>query len=104
MDERGSEATVVMIVILCPFQDKFVENRSLKRSVSISIRNGEIVLTAEVGTIRVILKNKKQIRIEDVLHVPELDRRLLSIPALFTKGYTCPFAIDNVRTGMIEKW
>ena len=68
---------------MCPFQDEFVE---LRRTVCISIANGEKVLAAGVGTIRVVLKTKKSIRIEDVLYVLELDRRLLSFPALYTKG------------------
>ena len=44
-----------------------------------------------VGTIRVVLKNKKTIRIEDVLYVPQLDRRLLSISALSAKGLNVTF-------------
>ena len=51
-----------------------MEIRSLNRSVGISIANGEAVMAAGVGTIRVFLKNKKLICIEDVLYVPELDR------------------------------
>ena len=54
---------------ICPFQVEFVEIRSLSKSVSNSIANGKTVLTAGGGTIRVVLKNKKPIRIEDVLYV-----------------------------------
>nr|CCA24076.1 putative polyprotein [Albugo laibachii Nc14] len=76
---------------VCPFQDEFMEVRSLNKPVGISIANGETVLAAGVGTIRIISANKKPIRIEDVLYVPELDRQLLSNPALSTKGLQVTF-------------
>lgn len=94
VSEHGSEGWLLdsgASSHMCPFQDDFMEIRSLNRSVSISIANGETVLAAGVGTIRVVLKNKKPIRIEDVLYVPELDRRLLSIPALSAKGLHVTF-------------
>nr|CCA27886.1 putative polyprotein [Albugo laibachii Nc14] len=76
---------------MCPFQDEFVEIRSLNKPVGILIPNRETVLAAVVGTIRIILANKKPIRIEDVLYVPELDRRHFSIPALSSKGLQVTF-------------
>ena len=59
------------------------------------------MLAAGVGTIRVVLKNKKTIRIEDVLYVPQLDRRLLSISALSAKGLN---VTKHARSEMIKKW
>ena len=38
---------------MCPFKDEFVKIRSLKRSVEISVANGETVPAAGVGTIPV---------------------------------------------------
>ena len=83
--------STVLRVVMCPFQDEFVELRALNRTVCISIANGEKVLAAGVGTIRVVLKNKKPIRIEDILYVPELDCRLLSISALSAIGLKVTF-------------
>ena len=48
---------------MCPFQDIYVELRLQNRTVCISIANGEEVLAAGAGTIRVVLKNRKPIRI-----------------------------------------
>ena len=76
---------------MCPFKNDFVELRSLNRAVTVSIANGETVMAAGVGTIRVVLRNKKPIKIEDVLYVPGLDRRLLSIPALSARGLHVTF-------------
>ena len=95
---------------MCPFQDEFVDIRPLNNSVSISIANGETMLAAGVGTIRVILKNKKPIRIEDVLYVPELDRRLLSVSTLSAKGLhvtfrnkTCEIRTDQEVVTQVTK-
>ena len=44
-----------------------------------------------IGTIRVVLKNKKPIRIDNVLFVPELDRRLLSASVLVERGLNVSF-------------
>lgn len=88
MGEHGSEGWLLdsgASSHMCPFKKRFVEIRSLNRSVGISIANGKTFLAAGVGTIRTVLKNKKPISIEDVLYVPDLDRHLLSIPALSTK-------------------
>ena len=46
--------STVLRVVMCPFQDEFVELRALNRTVCISIANGEKVLAAGVGTIRVV--------------------------------------------------
>ena len=56
------------------------------RTIRRSIANGIKVSAIGTGTLPVILKNKTPIRIENVLHVSDLDRRLLSIPALAEKG------------------
>lgn len=80
---------------MCPFRDEFVEIRSLHRSVEISIANGETVTAAGIGIMHVVLKNKKPIRIEDVLYVPKLDRRLLSIPTLSAKGLICSYLFST---------
>ena len=76
---------------MCPFKNEFVEARPLDRVVDISIANGETVKADGAETIRVVRKNQKAIRIEDVLYVPGFDRRLLSISALSSKGLHITF-------------
>ncbi|CEG41686.1 polyprotein [Plasmopara halstedii] len=92
--ERGSDGWLLdsgATSHMCPFQDEFDDIRPLDRPIVISVANGGKVLAAGIGTIRVILKNKKPIRIEDVLYVPDLNQRLLSIPALSEKGMHVTF-------------
>nr|CCA27162.1 putative polyprotein [Albugo laibachii Nc14] len=77
---------------MCPFHDEFTEIRPLDKLVLISVANGVQVEAQGIGTIRVMLHNLKPIRIEDVLYVPQLDRRLLSITVLAGKGLEVTFS------------
>ncbi|CEG38640.1 FOG: Transposon-encoded proteins with TYA, reverse transcriptase, integrase domains in various combinations [Plasmopara halstedii] len=89
----------------------FDEFRPLDKPIAISAVSGGKVLVAGIETIRVILKNKKPTRIQNVLYVPDLDRRLLSIPALSGKVFhetfgkaLCKIKNDNeVATRLTQK-
>ncbi|KAI9919778.1 hypothetical protein PsorP6_017631 [Peronosclerospora sorghi] len=70
---------------MCPRKNEFAELEMLKNPVKITIANGSEVLAMGIGTVRVMIINEKSIKIEEVLFVPDLDRRLLSIPALSRK-------------------
>ena len=76
---------------MCPIQDEFSDIRPLDMPIPISVANGGRIMAVGVGTIRVTLKNSKPIRIENVLYVPKLDRKLLSISALLKKGLDVSF-------------
>ena len=71
------------------------------------IANGKQVAACGIGTIRVILNKKKPIRINNVLFVPELDIRLLSVPVLVERGLNVSFengscAINNNQENLTE--
>ncbi|KAI9920740.1 hypothetical protein PsorP6_001030 [Peronosclerospora sorghi] len=70
---------------MCPSKNEVAELEILKNTINITIANGSEVLAMGIGTVRVMLKNET-IKIEELLFVPDLDRRLLSIPALSRKG------------------
>ena len=76
---------------MCPIQDEFSDIRPLDMPIPISVANGGRIMAVGVGTIRVTLKNSKPIRIENVLYVPKLDRKLPSISALSKKGLDVSF-------------
>ena len=76
---------------MCPERNDFSVIKPLKIPIEISIADGNKVLAKEIGTINVVLENKKNIKIHDVLYVPGLDRRLLSISALVGKGLSVIF-------------
>nr|CCA24687.1 putative polyprotein [Albugo laibachii Nc14]CCA26369.1 putative polyprotein [Albugo laibachii Nc14] len=61
------------------FNEKdFSQLRSMKNHVSISIANGEKLERIGIGNIHSALANGKNIRVENVLYVPKLDKGLLS--------------------------
>ncbi|CEG46708.1 polyprotein [Plasmopara halstedii] len=86
---------------MCPFQDELKETRPLNSPIAISVANGSKIMAAGIETIRVTLKNKAPIRIEIVLYVPDVDRRLLSISALSAKGLKVTFGNKSftIKTG-----
>nr|CCA28312.1 putative polyprotein [Albugo laibachii Nc14] len=71
---------------MCPNKSKFTDLQALKKNIPISVANGSQVDAVGVGTIFARLKNNKNIRIDDVLYVPSLDQKLLSVSALAEKG------------------
>ena len=67
---------------MCPFKYEISGIRPLKNDIYVSIFNGSKLSAEGIGTVPVILKTKRQFGLKNVLYVQDLDRRLLSIPAL----------------------
>ena len=59
--------------------------RNLDSPVKISIANGTTFESVSTGSIPVSLNNGENVTIHDVLYVPKLDRRLLSISVLVAR-------------------
>ncbi|KAI9909085.1 hypothetical protein PsorP6_014813 [Peronosclerospora sorghi] len=87
-----------------PSKNEFAELEMLKNPINITIANGSEVLAMGVGTVRVMLKNENPIKIEEVLFVPDLDRRLLSIPALSRKGLQVLFTKTHCEIRMKDEF
>ena len=85
-------STVVRVVTCAHFGMSLWRFALCTSRLELFVANGESVTADGIGTIRVVLKNKKPIRIEDVLYVPKLDCRLISINALSTKGLHVTFS------------
>ena len=73
----------------------FSQLRSMKNHVSISIANGDKLEAIGIGNIHLALANGENIRVEDVLYVPKLDKRLLSVSAMNRKGIQVTFGKSN---------
>jgi hypothetical protein len=72
-------------------RNEFIEYRTLDTPINISIANGSKLSAVGIGSVRITLPNKERVRIEEVLFVPQLDRRLLSVPSLVAKGLDVTF-------------
>nr|CCA15711.1 putative polyprotein [Albugo laibachii Nc14] len=76
---------------MCLKKSEFTNLQALKRKIPISAANGSKVDAVGVGTIFARLKNTRNIRIDDVLYVPGLDQKLLSVSALADNGLQVVF-------------
>nr|CCA18130.1 putative polyprotein [Albugo laibachii Nc14] len=82
---------------MCPFQEEFADIRSLEKPVLISVANGVQGEAKGIGTIRIILPNSRPIHIEDVLYVPQLYRRVMSITSLASKNLEILFGESSCK-------
>ncbi|DAZ97656.1 TPA: LOW QUALITY PROTEIN: hypothetical protein N0F65_003974, partial [Lagenidium giganteum] len=83
----------------------FVELRSLKGSLTISIANGHRLPVRGIGTVRLATPRGTVVRLTDVMYVPELDRKLLSVHALTAKSVEVRFVIGNIKKcGKLYEW
>ncbi|KAF4028972.1 putative DNA-directed DNA polymerase [Phytophthora infestans] len=73
----------------------FVEFRELDGTMDIVVASGQRLRAVGVGTVRFQAAGGCTIKVTDVLLVPDLDRRLLSIPSLVAKGVSVGFSSDG---------
>ncbi|KAF4147404.1 hypothetical protein GN958_ATG03413 [Phytophthora infestans] len=63
--------------------------------MDIVVASGQRLRAVGVGTVRFQAAGGCTIKVTDVLLVPDLDRRLLSIPSLVAKGVSVGFSSDG---------
>ncbi|KAE9307159.1 hypothetical protein PF008_g21298 [Phytophthora fragariae] len=73
----------------------FVEFRELQSPTDIVVASGQRLRIMGVGTVRFMIDSGRVIKVTEVLYVPDLDRRLLSIPSLVAKGASVEFTGDG---------
>ena len=83
-------------------RDEFMDIEELKNPISITIANGTSVQAMATGSVPLTLMNGENVTVYNVLYVPDLDRRLLSIPALVSKGIRVIFGEDWCDIGTRE--
>ncbi|KAJ0391403.1 hypothetical protein P43SY_010543 [Pythium insidiosum] len=72
-------------------KNDFVEYRDLVTTIDITVANGQRMVAVGVGSARLRVDDSKTIKLTNVLFVPHLDRKLLSISALTARGVTVQF-------------
>ncbi|KAJ0412135.1 hypothetical protein ATCC90586_004055 [Pythium insidiosum] len=72
-------------------KNDFVEYRDLVTTIDITVANGQRMVAVGVGSARLRVDDSKTIKLTNVLYVPHLDRKLLSISALTARGVTVQF-------------
>lgn len=75
----------------------FESYRSLMAPIDIGIANGQKMTAVGVGNVRLQLTNGSQIVMQDVLLVPSLDRRLISVSAMGSRNVEARFRGDSCR-------
>ncbi|KAF4146992.1 putative integrase catalytic domain-containing protein [Phytophthora infestans] len=79
----------------------FDEFRALQEPTDIVVASGQRLRAVGTGVVRFTVGNGPVIKVTEVLYVPDLDRRLLSIPSLVAKGAAISFDGDgcSIRFG-----
>ncbi|KAF1313844.1 Integrase catalytic core protein, partial [Globisporangium splendens] len=80
---------------MTPFKDDFTMYETLENAVAITIADGATMSAVGTGDIVIALKNGKQATVKNVLFIPGLDRRLLSIAKITANGMNVEFGIDS---------
>ncbi|GMF31514.1 unnamed protein product [Phytophthora fragariaefolia] len=70
----------------------FVEFRELQIPTDIVVASVQRLRAMGVGTVRFMIDSGRMIKATEALYVPDLDRRLLSIPSLVAKGASVEFS------------
>ncbi|KAE9350619.1 hypothetical protein PF008_g6345 [Phytophthora fragariae] len=73
----------------------FTEYRALATSIEIAVANGQRLHAVGVGTVKFTITGGASITLIEVLHVPRLDRKLMSISALTAKNVVVQFQADH---------
>ncbi|DBA05375.1 TPA: hypothetical protein N0F65_007537 [Lagenidium giganteum] len=71
--------------------EDFIEYRTLVDILEVTVANGQRLRAAGAGLVRLGPEDGKPVTLTEVLHVPKLNRKLMSIPALSSKGASCVF-------------
>ena len=71
---------------MTPHRSDLVEYKELKTGQKVSIADGKKLQVAEVGTVKLKGLDGLRIKMVEVLHIPGLDRRLMSVGKLAGRG------------------
>ncbi|GMF38893.1 unnamed protein product [Phytophthora lilii] len=76
-------------------QKDFDDFRELTEPIDITVANGQRLRAAGVGSVKLIMEDGVKVTLTDVLFVPHLDRKLISISALTARGVGVHFEADS---------
>ena len=72
-------------------KEDFCEYNKLKEAVKVRIADGAAMEAIGIGSVRIRCGNGTTVTLQEVLHIPKLDRRLLAIPKIVKRGYDVRF-------------
>jgi hypothetical protein len=76
---------------MTPHRSDLLEYEVLDSGIEVTIADGKKLTVAGQGTVRLLGMDRKRIKMVDVLHIPGLDRRLLSVRMLAERGLNVEF-------------
>ncbi|CAI5715318.1 unnamed protein product [Peronospora farinosa] len=74
---------------------EFVEYEDLSTPIYITVANGHQLKAQGTGKARFILENGRTVKLTEVLYVPGLDKKLVSVAALTARGVLVQFKRDQ---------
>ncbi|KAE8983908.1 hypothetical protein PR002_g23112 [Phytophthora rubi] len=76
---------------MTPHRSDLLEYEALDTTMEVTIADGKKLTVAGRGTVRLLGLDQNRIKMVDVLHIPGLDRRLLSVGKLAERGLNVEF-------------
>ena len=76
---------------MIPRREDLLDYKDMVTSIEVTIANGKKIRVAGTGSVLLTDNEGKRIRMLDVLHIPGLDRRLLSVDKLAESGLNVEF-------------
>ncbi|KAE8909754.1 hypothetical protein PF005_g20754 [Phytophthora fragariae] len=76
---------------MTPHRSDLLEYEALNTTMDVTIADGKKLTVAGRGTVRLLGLDQNRIKMVDVLHIPGLDRRLLSVGKLAERGLNVEF-------------
>ncbi|CAI5730574.1 unnamed protein product [Peronospora farinosa] len=76
---------------MTPHREDLFDYKNLVTSIEVTIADGKKIRVVGTGSVRLTGIDGKRIRMLDVLHIPGLDRRLLSVGKLAERGLNVEF-------------
>ena len=77
---------------MAPHRKDLFEYKSLETNVEVTIADGKKLIVKGAGTVKLTGLDGKGIRMVEVLYIPGLDRRLLSVGKLAERGMNVDFS------------
>lgn len=77
----------------------FVEYRDLPNSIWVKVANGQRLEVKGRGIVRSVLDQERSVKLTDVLFVPNLNCKIVSVPALTVRGV--PVQFDKQRAHLM---
>ncbi|KAI9917738.1 hypothetical protein PsorP6_013129 [Peronosclerospora sorghi] len=71
---------------MTPFRDDYISYRNISNPIAVTIADGACLNAFSVADVKMVTIDGREITVTEVLFIPNLDRRLISIPKLTSCG------------------